>query len=127
LAKPETDSLTQAEQRIMEALWSAGSGTVSEVQTLLDKRKPLAFNTVQTMLRILERKRFVRHREEGRAFRYFPVVDKPTASRNAVRTLVRRFFGSPGALAVNLVETEVLNDEELVRIQELIAQARRKK
>jgi predicted transcriptional regulator len=127
LAKREPESLTQAEQRIMEALWSVESGTVSEVQMLLDKRKPLAFNTVQTMLRILERKGFVRHREEGRAFRYFPVVDKPTASRNAVRALVKRFFGSPGALAVNLVENEMLDDEELAHIQQLIARARRKK
>jgi predicted transcriptional regulator len=107
----------------MEVLWSSGSGTVSEVLGMVDSPKPLAFNTVQTMLRILEQKGYVRHKEEGRAFRYFPVVDKAAASRTAVKSVVRRFFGSPGALALNLLQSEQLTPEELTRIRQLIADA----
>jgi predicted transcriptional regulator len=107
----------------MEVLWSAGSGTVSEVLAALDTPKPLAFNTVQTMLRILEQKHYVRHREEGRAFRYFPLVDKAQASRTAVQHVVRRFFGSPGALALNLLQNEDVSADEIARIRKLISDA----
>lgn len=110
----------------MEVLWSSSSGTVSEVLGTIKAPKPLAFNTVQTILRILERKGYVRHREEGRAFRYFPLVDKATVSRSAVQSVVRRFFGSPGALAVNLVQNEDLNPEDLAHIRRLITEAGRR-
>jgi predicted transcriptional regulator len=122
--KPE--NLTEAEQRVMEVLWHAGTGTVSEVLASLQAPRPLAFNTVQTILRILERKGYVRHRAEGRAFRYVPLVDRAAASRNAVQTVVRRFFGSPGALAVNLVESGDLDAGTLARIRRVIASAERR-
>jgi predicted transcriptional regulator len=107
----------------MEVLWSTGSGTVSEVLAALDTPKPPAFNTVQTILRILEQKGYVRHKEEGRAFRYLPLVDRAAASRTAVQSVVRRFFGSPGALALNLLQSEDVSREELARIRQLIANA----
>ena len=123
MPRRKSESLTEVEQRVMEVLWSAGSGTVSEVLAAVDSPKPLAFNTVQTMLRILEQKGYVRHTEEGRAFRYIPVVDKAEASRTAVQSVVRRFFGSPGALALNLLQNEDLSAEEIARIRRLIAEA----
>lgn len=123
MPRRKSESLTEVEQRVMEVLWSAGSGTVSEVLAAVDAPKPLAFNTVQTMLRILEQKGYVRHTEEGRAFRYIPVVDKAEASRSAVQSVVRRFFGSPGALALNLLQSEDVSPEELTRIRALIAKA----
>lgn len=121
MPRRKSENLTEVEQRVMEVLWSAGSGTVSEVLAALDTPKPPAFNTVQTMLRILEQKHYVRHTEEGRAFRYFPLVDKGQASRTAVRSVVRRFFGSPGALALNLLQNEDVTPEEIARIRRLIA------
>lgn len=123
MPRRKSESLTEVEQRVMEVLWSAGSGTVSEVLAAVDAPKPLAFNTVQTMLRILEQKGYVRHTEEGRAFRYIPMVDKAEASRSAVQSVVRRFFGSPGALALNLLQSEDVSPEELARIRALIAKA----
>lgn len=123
MPRRKSESLTEVEQRVMEVLWSAGSGTVSEVLAAVDAPKPLAFNTVQTMLRILEQKGYVRHTEEGRAFRYIPVVDRAEASRSAVQSVVRRFFGSPGALALNLLQSEDVSPEELARIRALIAKA----
>lgn len=123
MPRRKSESLTEVEQRVMEVLWSAGSGTVSEVLAAVDSPKPLAFNTVQTMLRILEQKGYVRHTEEGRAFRYLPVVDKAEASRSAVQSVVRRFFGSPGALALNLLQNENLSAEDIARIRRLIAEA----
>jgi BlaI family transcriptional regulator, penicillinase repressor len=119
----KSESLTEVEQRVMEVLWSTGNGTVSEVLAALKTSRPPAFNTVQTILRILEKKGYVRHTEEGRAFRYFPLVDKADVTRSAVQSVVRRFFGSPGALALNLLESEKVTPEELRNIRRLIAQA----
>jgi len=118
--KPQ--ELTPGELRIMEIVWSRGNATVGEVRdALASSPKPPAFNTVQTMLRILETKGFVRHKEDGRAFRYYAVVDRAKASRRAVKSLVNRFFASPGALAVNLLQTESISADELDAIEALIA------
>lgn len=127
MPRAKSEGLTEVEQRVMEVLWSAGSGTVSEVLSAVRAPKPLAFNTVQTMLRILEQKGFVRHTEEGRAFRYHPLVGREEASRSAVQSLVRRFFGSPGKLALNLLQTEDLTADELSHIRRLIERTERKK
>jgi predicted transcriptional regulator len=124
MPRRKSETLTEVEQRLMEVLWSSGSGTVSEVLSALDTPKPLAFNTVQTTLRILEQKGYVRHREEGRAFRYFPAVERSEVSRSAIAQVVRRFFdGSPGALAVSLLKDEGLSEHELAQIRRLITDA----
>ncbi len=125
MARKKSPTLTEVEQQIMEVLWDAGSGTVAEVTEALTKYKNVAFNTVQTVLRILEDKRYVRHRTEGRAFRYLAVVDRDTASTSAVNYLLRRFFdGDPGKLAMNLIENERLSPDELARLNELIEKAK---
>jgi BlaI family penicillinase repressor len=122
VAELKQQELTPAEQRIMEVVWAHGNATVAEVRDVLaSSSKPLAFNTVQTMLRILETKGFLRHHEDGRAFRYSAVVDRSKACRRAVKSLVKRFFGSPGALAVNLLQTESLTPSEIAEIEALIA------
>jgi predicted transcriptional regulator len=126
MPRGKSESLTEVEQRLMEVLWAQGSGTVSEVLSRIETAKRPAFNTVQTMLRILEQKGYVRHDEEGRAFRYFPVVDRADASRSAVHSVVRRFFDSPGALAMNLIQNERLSPEELARVRRLIDEAQEK-
>lgn len=124
MPRRKSDTLTEVEQRLMEVLWSAGNGTVSEVLAALDSPKPLAFNTVQTTMRILEQKGYVRHTEEGRAFRYYPKVGRNDVSKNAVHSIVRRFFnGSPGALAVTLLKSESLSEAELSQIRALIENA----
>lgn len=125
MARTKSPTLTEVEQQIMEVLWDAGSGTVAEVTEALTRYKKVAFNTVQTVLRILEDKRYVRHRAEGRAFRYTAIVDRNTASTSAVNYLVRRFFdGAPGKLAMNLIENERLTPDELAQLNALIAKAK---
>lgn len=121
---PRTPSrtLTEAELPLMDILWKAGSATVNHVAETLSKTKPVAYNTVLTMLRILERKGYVRHTKDGRAFVYQPVVGREQASRNAVRQLVTRFFeGSPELLVLNLLKDEGIDDRELDRLRRLTA------
>jgi len=125
LARKQSPNLTEAELRLMDVLWDRGAATVAEVVEALPKDLGLAYNTVLTTLRILEDKGYLTHTksDEGRAFRYEPVVGRQEASRKAVRYLVSRFFrNSPELLVLNLLENEELGEAELQRIRKLIAE-----
>ena len=76
----------------MRVLWDKGQATVGEVVDALKTRPKPAYNTVLTLLRIMEKKGYVTHRKDGRAFIFLPMVDRADASRSALKTLVNRFF-----------------------------------
>jgi predicted transcriptional regulator len=123
VARKKSLNLTEAEQRLMDALWKLGRATVSEISEALPQNPHLAYNTVLTTMRILEDKGYVRHSKskEGRAFVYRAVVSRDQASRSAVRHLLGRFFGnSAEALVLNLLEDETLDEKERQRIRKLL-------
>lgn len=106
----------------MEVLWQKGQATVAEVTSALPP-PPLAYNSVLTTMRILDRKGYVRHEEVGRAYVYRPLVAREEAAGHAVGHLLSRFFdNSAGSLALRLVETERPSNEELQRLKALIEQ-----
>lgn len=121
MARRKSETLTAGELPLMQVLWRQGSATVGELAESLAKDKAVAYNTVLTLMRILERKGYVRHTKDGRAFVYHPVVDSGEASRTAVRQLLSRFFnGSPELLVLNLLRDEALDGSELDRLRRLI-------
>ena len=121
MARKQSPTLTEAELPIMDILWQKGSAVVTDVVAGL-ANSAVAYNTVLTTLRILERKGYVRHTKEGRAFVYHPVVERGEASRKAVRNLVKRFFqDSPELLILNVLEDEQLAESELDRLKRLIS------
>lgn len=110
---------TDRESDIMAVLWERGPSTVAEVREALSDE--LAYNTVLTMLRILEEKGYAGHEEEGRAFRYHALVEREAAAESAVSEVVRRLFGgSPSRLVTQLVRQRDLPESELKRLRELI-------
>lgn len=122
-AKEKTkQTLTPLELEIMQVLWENGASTVSEVMPKL--KAELAYTTVQTMLMVLLRKGKVKRSQEGRAFRYRPVVSRERASGNAVEDLVRRMFGgSAEALLMAMVDARQISAEELERLARKVAAA----
>lgn len=113
--------LTDAELRLMRILWKRGPATVAEVQGALPKKSPLAYNSVLTTLRVLEKKGYVRHEKSGRAFVYAAAVDAEKVNRSAVRYLLSRFFSnSPEQLLTHMVEDGDLSTQELERVRKLI-------
>lgn len=127
MSRKPSVTLTEVEQHLMEVLWRNGRGTVAEVLQGLSKRPKPAFNTVQTTLRILEQKGYVRHDEVGRGFVYHPVVDKASVSKAAVKQLLTRFFNdSAGQLAVNLLSEADLSHDEITKVERMIAEAKRR-
>jgi len=124
MPRKRSDTLTEGEQRLMEVLWARGRATVAEVLDALPERDRPAFNTVQTMLRIMEKKGYLRHEERGRAFIYHAKVERDDAARAAVQSVVKRFFhNSAGLLAVRLLENEELSAQELTQMRQLIDEA----
>ena len=124
MPRKRSETLTEGEQRLMEVIWTRGSATVAEVLEAIPERERPAFNTVQTMLRIMEKKGYLRHEERGRAFIYHAKVERDDAARAAVRNVVKRFFhNSAGLLAVRLLENEELSDQELTQMRQLIDEA----
>jgi predicted transcriptional regulator len=115
----QSPTLTDAELRIMDVLWRRGSGTVQQV---MDGLPPtLAYNSILTTIRILEKKGYVKHVKDGRAYLYEPVVGREEASRSAIRHLVGRFFrDSHEALILNILENESIDAEELTRLRHLL-------
>ena len=122
MARPKATTLTHAELKLMTVLWEKGSGTVSDVVDGLPAGEPPAYSTVLTTLRVLEKKGYLRHIKEGRAFVYKPIVGRDQARDRATTQLIRRFFGgSPEMLMLNLVERHKLNPKHLRELRERIA------
>ncbi len=124
MARKASPTLTDAESRLMNVLWEVGPATVSDVAGGLSGKPVLAYNTVQTMLRILERKGYLTHEKAGRAFVYRPLVDRHQARRRALRHLVRRFFdNSPGLLVLNLLDDDHIDPDEMKQLKKMVEQA----
>jgi len=121
MSRPKSLTLTDGELRLMQVLWDRGEATVGDVVSALkDKPRP-AYNSVLTVLRILERKGYVTHRKDGRAFIFLPAVDRVRARQSALKTFVNRFFeGSPRLLALNLLEDESLSADALKQLRQKI-------
>ena len=103
----------------MDVLWKLSSGTVSEVQEGISD--DLAYTTVLTILRTLERKGHVGHRIEGRAHRYLPLLAREDAQESAIRRITRKLFSdSPELLMVQLLSERGLTEEQLRRLRDLV-------
>ena len=114
-------SCTDRELDVMAVLWERGKATVAEVRDALEDQ--LAYTTVLTVLRTLEEKGHVGHEEAGKAYRYFPLVERQAAGSSAVGPLLDKLFrGSPALLLTHLVGDERLSDEELRRMARLLEQ-----
>ena len=112
-------SFTDRELDVMAVLWERGSATVTEVRERLPD--DLAYTTVLTVLRTLEEKGHVGHRGEGKAHRYFPLVERRVAGRSALARLIDTVFnGSPELLLTQLVTERELTEEQLKRLRRLM-------
>ena len=119
-----SNTLTEAELRIMRILWDRGESLVSDLVSAMPASAPLAYTSVLTTVRILEQKGYVEHRQEGRAFLYSPSVAEHDASRSEVRHVLHRFFdNSRERLMLSLLGDGNITLDELQRLKEAIAQA----
>ena len=117
----QSEILTEAELRVMKVLWERGSGTVQQVLDSMEEKPALAYNSVLTVIRILERKGYLKHIKDGRAHVYAPVVRQQEATRSEIRRLASRFFGnSHEDLVLNILEDRGMEREELARLRKML-------
>lgn len=125
MARSRSAILTEAELRIMNVLWGKGSATVHEVLQALPGKPSLAYNSVLTIIRILEAKGYVKHVKDKRAHVYMPKIDRRDARRFEVRHLVSRFFGnSHEQLVLNILEEGSIDADELARLRQLLERSK---
>jgi len=123
----QSPTLTEAELRIMDVLWLKGAATVQQVLDWLPEKPALAYNSVLTTIRILEKKGYVRHAKDGRAHIYEAVIGRKEASRSEIRHLVSRFFrDSHEALVLNILEGDSLEAQELARLRQMLDRGQQK-
>jgi predicted transcriptional regulator len=120
----EMPTPTGREMEILKVLWEAGPSSVRGVYRALSAEEDVAYNTVQTLLRIMEDKGLVRHHAEGRTFIYTPCYSR---DESAARFLDRVFDGAADLLVQSLLRSERIPAAELDRMHAMIAEARRKK
>ena len=112
-------SFTDRELDVMAVLWDRGSATVAEVRERLPD--DLAYTTVLSVLRTLEEKGHVGHRGEGKAHRYFPLVERRVAGRSALARLIETVFnGSPELLLTQLVSDRDLSEDQIKKLRRLM-------
>ena len=111
--------LHDREMDLMEVLWGRGSATAAEVRDTLED--DLAYNTVLTILRRMEDKGYLRHEDEGRAHRYFPLIGREQVRASALRRLLDRVFGgSPELLLTQLISERKLSASQIRRLNEVL-------
>jgi BlaI family penicillinase repressor len=119
-------TLTRRERQIMDILYRRGRATAADV--MADLTGEPNYSTVRTQLRVLEEKGHVRHEEQGLRYVYLPAVPRHAARKSALKHLVDTFFdGSPEQVVAAVLggEGARLTDDDLKRIADLVAQARK--
>ncbi len=127
MAKKTTEkNLGARERQIMDVIYQLGEAAVGDVRERLPN--PPSYSAVRTMIRHLEGKGLLKHRQDGARYVYWPVRSRESASRSALRHVLATFFGgsAPDAVAAILdVSAETLDQQDLNRIKQMIDQARK--
>jgi BlaI family transcriptional regulator, penicillinase repressor len=110
--------LTRAEEQIMQILWDIEKGFVKDILAKMSEPKP-AYNTVSTIIRILERKGFVKHKAYGKSHEYYPIVSKDEYRSFSIENLLSGYFsGSFSKLAAFFAKDKNLDVKEIEKIMD---------
>lgn len=121
----ELPELTPAQSEIMEIVWERGEISATEVRRVLSRTRPVARNTVRTLLERMEQKGWIRHREDGRTFLYAAAQPRRATIGHKVREVIDTVCGgSAEALVTALLDYRGLSRGELARIRQMLATAR---
>ncbi len=114
--------LTKAEEQIMQVLWKLEKGFVRDIIERLPDPKP-AYNTVSTIVRILEKKGFVSHRAYGNAHEYFPLISRNDYKKKFLKSFIKRYFGDSFQEMVSFFASDRdINLREMEEIRKLLSE-----
>jgi predicted transcriptional regulator len=116
------------ELRLLQILWRIGGGTIEDIVNSSGESPPPNYKTVQTLLRIMERKGQVDHSQDGRAFVFRPLIGRSDLRRLSIREVVTKYFtGSRTEFVVELLRDERISRQELRELENLIRSRRRER
>jgi len=118
-------ALTTLELKVMNLLWQEQKAQVKELLSIWPENPKPAYNTVSTMIRILEDKGYVAHESKGRSYFYYPVVQKNDYQKNFMHNVKQSLFsGSLNSLVSCLIDNDRLSDNEIKELKDLINKAK---
>lgn len=115
-------TFTDRELEVMNILWDKGSATVNEAREVIGKERP--YTSVLTVFQVLEEKGHVDHEREGKAYRYYPKVERSEAGDKALSYVLENLFkGSPAQMMTSLLRQEGLGEDDRKRLQDMLDEA----
>ena len=121
--RPRSTDLTRAELEIMLIVWQKGECVVHDIKEKLPDPKP-AYNTVSTIVRILEKKGFISHKAYGKTHIYYPAISKPAYTRKYVVAVIQKFFdGSVSELVSFFLRQGDISSTELKELSDILKEA----
>lgn len=115
--------LTKAEEQFMQVLWELGEASVKEIIAELPKPRP-AYNTVSTIIRILETKNFVSHKPVGRGYVYYPLIEKDVYSNQTLHKVMDGYFGGSFKSMVSFFVKK--NDMDISELESVLKEINKK-
>jgi BlaI family penicillinase repressor len=121
MARPKQPGLTENELDVMQILWVHAPLKVAELLELLTRSPKPAYTSLLTLVQAMERKGYIAHEQDGKAYAYFPKLQQSSFMKTEIKRVTKRLFnGSPFALAMNLVKEEHLTQAEIKQLKQLL-------
>jgi len=121
MTKQELRAMSPAETEILRLVWQLEEATVQQICDLLPPKRKIVYKTVQTLLRRLENKGYLRHRSKAKAHVFFPAVKREDVVKRTVLDFLDRLFGGdPRPLMQFLAEDGKINPDDIKRLKRLI-------
>ena len=121
MARPKSENPTDHELSILKILWNDAPLTVHELLDRFPRDPKPAYSSLLTIVRLMDKKGYLRHQKTGKAFQYFPVLEKSVYSKSQIKNLAEKIFGgSSYDLAVNLLKNEKLKPSEVQKLKKLV-------
>lgn len=121
MARPRQPGLTENELEVVKLLWISAPLTVAEIRSKLTKNPLPAYTSLLTLVQAMEKKGYIRHESNGKAYYYFPVLKQESFLTSEIKRIAKRLLGgSPGKLVLNLVEREQLTPQEIASLKKLL-------
>jgi BlaI family transcriptional regulator, penicillinase repressor len=121
MPRPKQPGLTENELSVMKELWSQAPLTVGEILDRLNRRPKPAYTSLLTLVQAMEKKGYITHEKQGKAFAYFPKLQQQHYMKGEIKRVSERLFGSgPLSLVMNLIQTEQLSKDEVEQLKKLL-------
>lgn len=121
MPRPRQPGLTENELEVMQVLWKQAPLTVTDLLSNIQRKPAPAYTSLLTLVQAMEKKGYIKHQKNGKAFAYLPVLKQEKFLISEVKRVAKRLFGgSPGKLVLNLIENEHLSESEIEALKQLL-------